>query len=44
MTRHSWIDKAGKLPLGRQCVLAGVCRATLYARQRPKAQGTGAGR
>jgi len=37
MTRYGWINKAEKVALGRQCALAGVCRATLYARQRPKA-------
>jgi hypothetical protein len=33
MMRHDWINKADKVALRRQCVLAGVCRATLYARQ-----------
>jgi putative transposase len=37
MTRHSWIDKSDALALRRQCVLAGVSRATVHARQRPKA-------
>ena len=39
MTRCNWINKADadKVALRRQCVLAGVCRATLYARQKPRA-------
>ena len=37
MTRCGWINKADKVALRRQCVLAGVCRATLYARQKPRA-------
>lgn len=39
MTRSSWINKADahRVALRRQCALAGVCRATLYARQKPKA-------
>ena len=43
MTRCSWIDKADahQVALRRQCALAGVCRATLYARQKPKALAPG---
>jgi putative transposase len=42
MTRQSWICKGahtgvhGGLALGRQCTLAGVSRATLYAHRSPK--------
>jgi len=36
MMRRTWIDKADAVALTRQCVLAGVSRATLYARQKPK--------
>ena len=41
MMRYAWIDKAATLAVGRQCALAGVCRATLYARQKPKALAPG---
>ena len=36
MMRHSWIDKEDKAALTWQCALAGVSRATVYARQKPK--------
>jgi putative transposase len=36
MTRHSWIEKTDAIALSRQCVLAGVPRATLYAQQKSK--------
>ena len=38
MTRQAWIDKGATatVALTRQCVLAGVSRATVYARQRPR--------
>ena len=36
MMRQTWIDKGDAVALTRQCVLAGVSRATLYARQKPK--------
>jgi len=36
ITRQSWIDKENKISLSRQCVLTGVCRATVYAHQMPK--------
>jgi putative transposase len=36
MIRETWIDKDDEVPVARQCMLAGVCRATLYARQKPR--------
>jgi putative transposase len=36
MIRETWIDKEDEVPVARQCMLAGVCRATLYARQKPR--------
>ena len=38
MMRHTWIDsQAGAtIALSRQCVLAGISRAALYARRKPK--------
>ena len=36
MMRQTWIDKEDAVALSRQCVLAGVSRATLYARQKPR--------
>ena len=36
MTRQIWIDKGDTLTVVRQCVLAGVSRATIYARQTPR--------
>ena len=36
MRRSAWINKTDSLALSRQCVLAGVCRATVYARGKPK--------
>ena len=35
MIRCTWIDRADRLALARQCVLADVPRATIYARLRP---------
>ena len=35
MTRQMWIDKGDALAVVRQCALAGVSRATIYARQTP---------
>jgi len=32
--RHGWIDAGDKVAVVRQCVLAGVSRATVYARQK----------
>ena len=34
--RRRWIEKGGGLSISRQCVLAGVCRSTMYSRQHPK--------
>jgi len=34
MTRQTWIDKGDVVSVARQCVLAGVCRATIYAQQK----------
>ncbi len=38
MMRHSWIDEdaTATVALTRQCVLAGVSSATLYARRKPR--------
>jgi len=36
MMRQDWIDMKDDLAITRQCELAGVSRATIYARQRPK--------
>ena len=36
MMRRSWIDKGDAVALTWQCALAGVSRATVYARQKPK--------
>jgi putative transposase len=36
MIRQAWIDKKDALSMVRQCVLAGVSRATIYAQQRSK--------
>ena len=33
MTRQSWIDVDDEITIDRQCELAGVSRATLYARR-----------
>ena len=35
MTRRPWINPEDDLPVVRQCVLAGVSRATAYAKRRP---------
>jgi len=34
MTRQTWINKGDVVSVARQCVLAGVCRATIYAKQK----------
>lgn len=34
--RKTWIAKDDGVPLIRQCMLAGVCRATIYERQKPR--------
>ena len=36
MMRQDWIDMDGELATTRQCELAGISRATIYAHQRPK--------
>jgi putative transposase len=36
MMRQTWIDKGSGVSLVRQCALAGVSRATVYAQKRPK--------
>jgi len=36
MMRQDWIDMEGDLATTRQCELAGISRATIYAHQRPK--------
>jgi putative transposase len=36
MKRQSWVGKGGEVALVRQCALAGVSRATVYARQQPE--------
>jgi len=35
MIRKAWIDNGDALPVVQQCALAGVSRATIYARQQP---------
>ena len=35
MIRHGWIDAEDSVAVVRQCVLAGVSRATVYAQQKP---------
>ena len=35
MTRQSWIETSSELALQRQCKLAGVSRATVYAHRKP---------
>ena len=34
MIRQTWIDQGDVVSVTRQCVLAGVCRATIYAQQK----------
>ena len=36
MIRQSWIDKGDTVTVVRQCILAGVSRATVYAQQKPR--------
>lgn len=36
MMRQTWIEKTDAVGVNRQCVLAGVSRATVYARRKPK--------
>ena len=35
MTRQAWIETGNEVAVVRQCVLAGVSRATVYAHQTP---------
>lgn len=35
MIRRGWIDAADRVPLLRQCALAGVARSTVYAQRQP---------
>jgi len=39
MMRQAWIDKGDAVAMVRQCVLAGVSRATVHAHQRPRPVG-----
>lgn len=34
--RQTWIDKGDVMSVTHQCVLAGVCRSTTYAQQKPR--------
>ena len=36
MRRHAWIDNGDAVDVVRQCVQAGVSRATVYAQQTPR--------
>ena len=36
MMRRSWIDSKDDIAVSRQCDLAGISRATLYAQQKPR--------
>lgn len=36
MMRQNWIDKTDDVAVSRQCALAGLSRATLHTRQKPK--------
>ena len=36
MMRQAWIEIGDVVGVNRQCVLAGVSRATVYARRKPK--------
>ncbi len=36
MTRQTWVNKGDEVSVVRQCALAGVSRATVYARQQPR--------
>ncbi len=36
MIRQTWVDTGDTVSISRQCVLAGVSRATIYAKQKPK--------
>ena len=39
MIRQGWIAQGGSVAVVRQCVLSGVSRATVYARQKPRSVG-----
>ena len=36
MKRQAWIEPKADISIKRQCVLASVCRATVYAKRKPK--------
>ena len=36
MIRRGWIDTTDRVPLLRQCALAGIARSTIYAQRQPK--------
>ena len=36
MIRQTWIDKGDAVSVAQQCVLAGVCRSTIYTQQKTK--------
>lgn len=36
MTRQAWVGHGNEVSMVWQCALAGVSRATVYARQRPR--------
>ena len=36
MKRLSWIEPKADISIKRQCVLVSVCRATVYAKRKPK--------
>jgi len=36
MIRQTWIGKEDTVSVARQCVLASVCRSTIYAQQKPR--------
>ena len=36
MMRQAWVDKDDEVAVVQQCMLVGVSRATVYARQRPR--------
>ena len=37
MIRRAWIELSEALAVAQQCLLAGVCRATIYAQRKPPA-------
>jgi len=36
IVRQAWINKANAIPVAKQCIPAGISRATVYAQQKPK--------